>query len=131
VLDTYPDHVKLVVKQYPLKGNEFSRKAARAALSAARQGKFWDFHRELLEHNDRLNDAIITDIARSMKLDMERFETDRRDPAIDALIERDVREARQLGVRATPTIFINGKLLKEGNIAEAIDREIKRCGKDS
>ena len=127
----YPDHVKLVVKQYPLEGNEFSRKAARAALSAAHQGKFWDYHTKLLEQYDRLNEAVIIDIAGEVQLDMEQFEADQRDPAIDALIERDVREARQLGVKATPTIFINGKLLKEGNIAETIDREIVRHGKDS
>ncbi len=129
MLETYPDHVKLVVKNYPLTNNEFSRKAARAALAAKNQGKFWDFHRKLLENHNRMNDEIIRDIAHELKLDMKRFDSDCEDPAIDALIERDKKEGRHVGVRSTPTIFINGKLLKGGSLTEAIDRELKRSAK--
>jgi len=122
VLDKYPNDVKLVVKHFPLKSHKYARKAAQAALAANEQGKFWEFHHKLFENYKSIKDAKIQDIAKELNLDMEKFATDMGSPAIHKLINRDMKNGGQVGVRGTPTIFINGKKLKKRNLSGFIQR---------
>ena len=129
VLDTYPDNVKLVVKHFPLPNHKYARKSATAALAANVQGKFWEFHSKLLKNYKVINDAKIQDIAKELGLDMEKFAKDMQSQAIKSLIARDISNGRQIGVRGTPTIFINGKLLKNksrAGISQMIEAELKK-----
>ena len=112
MLDGYPNEVKLVIKHFPLSYHEYSEKAARAALAANLQGKFWEFHSKLFEYCEVINDVKIQDIARELNLDMEKFTRDMESPTINGLITRDVNNGKQIGVSGTPTIFINGKILR-------------------
>jgi len=131
VLDKYPEKVKLVFKNFPLSSHKFAKQAAAAALAAHAQGRFWEFHHKLFENHRSLSDAKILEIAKVLGLDMQRFNRDIRDPAVQRLIFRDVRDARQAGVRAAPTVFINGKLLKNRSLPgfqQMIEDELKRPG---
>ena len=112
VLEKNPDKVKLVFKNFPLRNHKFAMQAATAALAAEKQGKFWEFHDLLFKDYNRLNEQKVKEIAQKLKLDMERFEKDRKDPRIRALINRDVSEGNRAGVRGSPTIFVNGRLLR-------------------
>jgi protein-disulfide isomerase len=115
VLDKYPKEVKIVFKNFPLGMHKFARKAAAAALAAHSQKKFWEFHEKLFENYQKLNDAKILEIAKELGLDMEKFNKERNDPAIQNLITRDVKDGMQAGVRGIPAVFINGKVLKNRN----------------
>jgi protein-disulfide isomerase len=129
VLDKYPENVKLVVKHFPLSNHKYAHKAATAALSANVQDKFWEFHSKLLKNYKVINDAKIQDIAKELGLDMEKFAKDMQSPAFKSLIARDVINGRQIGVSGTPTIFINGKTLKNRSlpgIYQMIEAELKR-----
>jgi protein-disulfide isomerase len=129
VLDKYPKEVKLVFKNFPLSKHKFARKAATAALAAKAQGRFWEFHDELFENHRNLNDAKIQEIAKELRLDLERFKKGMKDPAIQKLIIRDVKNGREAGVRSIPTVFINGKLLRNRRLQgfqRMIDAELKR-----
>jgi len=129
VLDKYPKEVKLVFKNFPLSKHKFAMKAATAALAAKAQGRFWEFHDELFENHRNLNDVKIQDIAKELGLDLERFKKDMKDPAIQKLIIRDVKNGREAGVRSIPTVFINGKLLRNRRLQgfqRMIDAELKR-----
>ena len=129
MLDKYPDKVKLVVKNFPLNKHKFARKAANAALAANEQGKFREFHHRLFENYNALNDAKIQDIAKELDLDMEKFNKDTKSSAFQNLINRDVRNGIQIGVRGTPTVFINGKVLKNRNLSgfiEMIEMELRK-----
>ena len=131
VLDKYPNNVKLVVKNFPLSSHKFAQKAATAALAANIQGKFWEFHSQLFKNYKVINDAKIQEIAKELGLDMEKFNKDMQSPTIKSLIERDVSNGRQIGVRGTPTIYINGKALKIRSlpgIFQVIDAELKKMG---
>jgi protein-disulfide isomerase len=131
VLDRYPDKVKLVVKNFPLSSHRFARKAAQAAMAAMAQGKFWEYRRELFQNYQSLSDAKILDIAKDLGLDMARFTKDMNSPSIRDFVERDVVNGRQIGVRGTPSIFINGKPLKYRtpfDLFTAIDAELKKGG---
>ena len=129
VLDKYPDNVKLVIKHFPLSNHKYAHKAASAALAANVQGKFWEFHSKLFKNYKVINDAKIQDIAKELGLDMEKFTKDMQSPAIKSLIARDVSNGRQIGVRGTPTIFINGKAFKNRNLTgiyQLIEAELKK-----
>ncbi len=127
VLEQNPDTVKLVYKNFPLPRHRFATKAAAAALAAGRQGKFWEYHDRLFDNYSNLNDEKFKEIARELKLNQQEFEKRRRDPEILARVRRDSREGKNAGVRGTPTIFINGRRLKNRTLSgflALIDREL-------
>ncbi len=129
MLEKNPKEVKLVHKNYPLSKHKFAMKAAAAALAANKQGKFREFHDRLFKNYKNLNDTKIQEIAKELALDMERFNKDMKDPAIQKLIIRDVKDARQAGVRGIPTVFIGGKLLKTRGLRgfqRMIEAELKK-----
>jgi len=131
VLEKYPDNVKLVVKNFPLPSHKFAHKAATAALAANVQGKFWEFHSELFKNYKVINDTKIQEIAKELGLDMEKFVKDMQSTAINRLIARDVINGKQIGVRGTPTMFINGKAFKNKSlpgIYQVIEAELKKAG---
>ena len=128
VLEKYPNQVKLVFKNFPLRNHQFAMQAAIAALAAEKQGKFWEFHDLLFKDYNRLNEQKIEEIAQQLKLNMEKFDKDRKDPQIMAMINRDLAEGNQAGVRGTPTVFINGRLLRNRSMAgfqELIEKALK------
>lgn len=114
----YPDNVRFVMKHFPLASHKFARQASRAALAADRQEKFWPFHEALFAHHEEIDEEKIRRIAQDLKLDLKRWEKDRTDPAIEAIIDGDVENGRRIGVKGTPTVFINGKEARMGSAAE-------------
>jgi protein-disulfide isomerase len=129
VLEKNPDKVKLVFKNFPLRNHKFAMEAAIAALAAEKQGKFWEFHDLLFKDYNRLNEQKVKEIAQQLNLDMEKFEKDRKEPGIRTLINRDIAEGNRAGVGGTPTIFINGRLLRNRSMAgfqELIDKALKK-----
>jgi protein-disulfide isomerase len=129
VLEKYPHEVKLVMKHFPLPMHSFARKAAMAALAAGKQGKFWEVHEKLYAYQKELSDAKVETIVQDLGLNLEQFNRDLKDPAIGALIEREMNNARQANVRGTPTIFVNGKVLSQRNLPgfqQAIEAELKK-----
>ncbi len=132
VLEKYPDDVKIVFKNFPLSNHKFALKAATAALAAKSQGKFWEFHDLLFKNYNKLNDQKIHEIALGLGLDQTEFEKKMKDPGIKAMIRQDLRDAAQAGVRATPTVFINGRRLKNRTLQgfqAAVDKELQKLGK--
>jgi protein-disulfide isomerase len=134
VLERYPKDVKLVIKHFPLNRHKFARKAAQAALAAASQEKFWEFHHKLFESYQSINDEKIQKIAGDLKLDMEKFNKDFKSKAVNDLISRDINNALQIGVRGTPAIYMNGKQIKNRGAQyfyKMIDAEIKKANQRS
>jgi len=83
--------------------------AAEAAEAAAAQGKFWEMHDLLLDHQDALRVSDLLGYAEDIDLDGERFEEDLRRGSGAGRIEEDVDSADLSGVSGTPTFFINGR----------------------
>jgi len=129
VIEKYPKEVKIVFKNYPITRHNFAEKAAIAALAAFKQGKFWPFHDQLFNSYNQLSDQKINEIASKVGLDMATFEKDRSDPALKAMIQRDVADANQAGVRGTPTVFVNGRMLRDRRLEgfqAAVDKELEK-----
>ncbi len=83
--------------------------AAEAAEAAGRQGKFWEMHDLLLDHQDALRLRDLIGYAASLGLDTDRFAADLRKHAGAAHVSEDVDSADLSNVSGTPTFFVNGK----------------------
>ncbi len=85
-----------------------AQEASEAAEAAALQGRFWDMHDLLLEHQEALSTADLLGYAEQLGLDVERFEEDLRTREGANRVAEDVDSADLSGVSGTPTFFING-----------------------
>lgn len=106
--------------------HQFADPAARAALAAGEQGKFWEFHDALFALptlNTPLNDKAIDDIAVKLGLKMDQFKSDMASPKIRQKVDQDIMDAQKSGITGTPAIFVNGHPLRERTI-EAIQQKI-------
>ncbi|MCK4691532.1 MAG: thioredoxin domain-containing protein, partial [Desulfuromonadales bacterium] len=113
VLAAYPDQIKLVYKNFPLGMHKNARIAAVAGLAAAQQGKFWQLHDLLFANYKKLSEQKITQLAEEAGLDMEKFARARNNPQLRQQINAELQEGRKIGVRGTPTIFVNGRRLPQ------------------
>ncbi|MDG4474577.1 DsbA family protein [Thiovibrio frasassiensis] len=118
ILAKHPKEVKVVFKQFPLAMHKQAQSAALASLAAHRQGKFWQYHDLLFENQKSLSDAKYNELAKKLGLDLDRFNKDYKAPVSRQALERDMADAQIAGVRGTPTIFVNGRRLKERNIRD-------------
>ena len=96
----------MVFRHFALKAkHERAVALAQAAEAAARQGAFWALHDALYADQGRLDDPHLWAHCGALGLDVERFQSDRRDPAIAERVRRDVRDALRAGATTTPTLF--------------------------
>jgi len=103
--------VRLIFKNAPAATNPNAHLAHEAALAAAAQGKFWEMHSLLFENQTKLSRSDLFTYAKLLGLNMVAFERALDRHTYSAMIERDLAEARGLGVATTPTLFINGRRL--------------------
>lgn len=114
VLQAYPTQARFVYKHFPLTANHpQALPAALAAVAAQKQGKFWQMHDLLFANQRNLSTEQIEGYARQLGLDMTRFTADMQSDAAKEQVEADRRLARRAGVRGTPTVFVNGRLLQD------------------
>ena len=124
----YPQKIKLVFKNFPIRSHAFSIKAAEAALAAHQQGKFWAFHDMLFKNYNQLNEVKLAKIASQLGLNDSKFQQRRNDPATLAQINADASQGRSIGVHGTPTVFVNGRLLRNKSphgLKAAVDEALR------
>lgn len=94
--------------------------AAIASECAGDQGKFWEYHNLLFENQQQLDRAALIGYGRRLGLDVPRFTAclDSEEPRIR--VERDAKDGAQLGIDSTPTVFINGRMIKGALDAELL-----------
>jgi protein-disulfide isomerase len=101
--------IRRVFRHFPVVSKHpRARVLAHAAEAAALQGRFWEFHDAIFADHGRLDDPHLWERARRLGLDLERFEEDRRAPAVAERVERDFRSGIRAGVTTTPTLFVDG-----------------------
>jgi len=114
LLALYGKDLRFVFKHYPLtRAHSLAKTAAMAAECAGRQGRFWEFHDLLYDKQAQWakaeGGARLQDYARDLGLDRAAFADCLKDPAVSALVERDMKEGDEHWVVSTPTFFINGR----------------------
>jgi len=132
LLEKYPTELRVVFKNFPIRSHKYAFTSAMAALAAGQQGKFWEFHDELFKNYNRLNDQKIQEIVKQLNLDQTKFNEDTKSPVEAARVRQDYEEGIRLGVRGTPTVFINGKQFRKKRSMknmEAVINEALEAGK--
>ena len=102
----FGDRLRYVVRHFPLTVHPHAELAAYAAEAAGRQGRFWDMHVVLFDHQDELELEDLAGYAGHLGLDVEQFLRDLDDEDLQHRVERHVASAEASGVRGTPTFFI-------------------------
>lgn len=127
----YGDKLRVVYKHFPLSfhGNAFM--AARGALAAAAEGKFWEFHDRLYATKAKFDEASLIEIARVVGLNPKKFKQRLHSDEFDARIVADQELGHTLGIRGTPAYFVNGRAL-DGAVPElefrlTIQEELERA----
>ncbi|MEB2283593.1 MAG: hypothetical protein B6D46_15100 [Polyangiaceae bacterium UTPRO1] len=133
VLAAYPNDVNFVMKQFPLRQiHPNADSAARAALAAGEQGKFWEMHDDLYKNGRNLTPETIKGIAEKIGLDMKKFEADWNSDAVKKQVEEDLALGSRSDVRGTPSFFVDGKIVQNRTLdgfKAQIDAELKAKGK--
>ena len=128
----YGDKVKIVFKQFPLSFHGNAKMAAEASLCANDQGGelFWKMHDAMFENQAKINRPGIEDMAKKIGLDMNRFKKCLSGGKHTKAVENDIKDGREVGVKSTPTFFINGKIIRGAEpisvFTELIDIELSR-----
>jgi protein-disulfide isomerase len=128
VMKNYEGKVKIAFKNLPLSFHKNAEPAARAALAAGKQGKFWEMHDALFANQKSLGDAFYTKTAEGLGLDMTKFKADMASEELKNSIKADMKQAEELGISGTPGFVVNGVMVKGAypyeHFAKIIDRQL-------
>ncbi len=141
ILKDYDGKVRLVVRYMPLHPN--SLRAATLTEAAGEQGKYWQMQELLFQKQSEWGErhgaptsapkpdvnALFDKYAAELGLDMEKVNSAIKENRYQAKLERDLRDGQTLGVRQTPSFFVNGrKLLRfsESDLRALIEDELKK-----
>lgn len=124
----FGDDVRLIFKQHPLPMQAQSRPAARAALAAHAQGKFWEFNDKVFDNQRDISEANLVKWAEEIGLDMAKFNEDRNAAWTNEQVDKDLAAAQKFNIRGTPNFLINGRNVAGAqpfdNFANAIREEL-------
>ncbi len=109
VIGAHQDKVRFFYKHFPLSMHPNGEKAARAAVAAMKQGKFWEMHHALFENQQALGPENIEKYAQNIGLDMARFRQDRDSEATADFVAKNRKQGEALNLTGTPSIFIDGR----------------------
>jgi protein-disulfide isomerase len=136
LLAAFPDKVKYVMKNYPLPFHKMAMPAAKAALAAGDQGKYFEMVDMILDNNRKLSDPQFTkdsfkDFAAKIGLNVDQFEKDlkEKDAQYAKMIQQDMMDAQKAQVRGTPTFFLQGHKTRARDITAfkaEIENELKK-----
>lgn len=131
VVNDYGERVRLVFRNYPLPMHQYALLAARAAEAAGQQGKFWEMHDALYDHQEEWSKAMeprvqFDSYATRLGLDVQRFKADMERQDLVERIKADMQRGQSLRVQGTPTVYLNGRELLPGKLVTEADlrREI-------
>ena len=100
--------VRVVFKELPIlsKGSE---EAAKAALAAKRQGKYWEFHQALMSNKGQNNEANSLKAAEALGLNMDKFKADMKSAEVTEELDKMKALAKKMGISGTPHFLVGDK----------------------
>ena len=123
--------VRVIMKEFPIlsKGSE---EAAKVALAAKMQGKYWEFHRALLQSQGQANEATSLKVAEKLGLDMARIKKDMASPEVQKEIDATRELATKMGIQGTPHFIVGDRIVPGApeNLAELLGKHVEEVRKD-
>lgn len=119
ILADYEGQITFVVRYFPISSHPNAELAARTAEAAANQDRFGEMYQLLFEnqdvwgHQEEPQTEVFLGYARTLGLDIDRFQRDLDDPATAARVAKDRTDGEAVGVQGTPTFFLNGEPLSD------------------
>ena len=105
----FGDKLRVIFRHFPQNSvHSHASAAAQAAEAAGVQGKFWEMHHALFEHQKELAEIDFTHLALRLGMDPYKFERDSEARVFPRKVRDDHEGGIQSGVKGTPTFFING-----------------------
>jgi protein-disulfide isomerase len=127
-LERRGNDVTFVYKHFPLTQiHPQALPAARAAWAAGRQGQFWAYHDALFANQARLGEPLYTEIATRLKLDLSRFDQDRKGPGSLKAIQTDLDQAERLGLSGTPTLVMDQQFLMGPVTVAELEKQLNQA----
>ena len=124
--ERFGDDLRYVFRHLPLADvHDGAEVAARAAEAAGEQGRFWEMHDVLFEHQDELEIEDLLGYAADIGIDVEQFARDLDDEHLAERVRRDVASAEASGARGTPTFFIGTRRHVGPYDADTLARELE------
>ena len=128
LMQKYGNNLMYVYKNLPLPFHPESMPAAKAALAAGRQGKFYEYHDKLFEKQGELGEALYVQTAKDLGLNIQKFNTDRNSSEIEAQVKADADQANKLGFNGTPGFSVNGVKVLGAYPVEHFEKVINALG---
>ena len=122
----YGERIALVYRHLPLDMHPYAQSAAEAAEAAGAQGKFWEMHDSLFEHQAQMAPGQLPLLAQGLGLDARRFDEDLSARTHRERIRAQAEEARSLGATGTPSFFINGERYEGDSDRESLTAAVER-----
>jgi len=113
IVTEFNGKVKLVVRDFPLDQHTFALKAAEAAEAAREQGKYWEYAAVIFKNQTALEIDKLKEYATHVGLDRKRFDAALDSGKFSDHVQQDLQDGYKLGVNSTPTVFINGRKIKD------------------
>lgn len=123
-----PGKVRLVARDFPLTQHAEAFKAAEAAEAAREQGKYWEYVHVLMQNQSSLAVEKLKSFASELGLDRARFDVALDSGKFTEVVQRDVDDGMKLGLKGTPSLFINGRRLTAKSYEElqaSVDAALK------
>lgn len=124
IIKANPD-VRVIFKEFPIRG-PVSEFAARAALAANEQGKYYSFSHALLASSQPLTEETILDIAKSSGLDVNKLKKDMNSSRISSQLKKNAKLAMDLKLPGTPAFFIGKTYGKSNNDIQYVPGEMSQ-----
>jgi protein-disulfide isomerase len=123
--------VKFVFKELPIFGKD-SEGAARVALAASKQGKYFELHRALLEFKGKVDEAKALELGQKIGLDVEKLKKDMASAEVTKEIVETRQLAEKLGIQGTPHFFVADKVIPGApeNLHEVLTQNIAEIRKN-
>lgn len=129
IMDTYGDRIRWVFKDFPLPAHKGAKTAAEAAHCAEEQGKFWEYQDMVFNAEEKPDTETLKQYAATLQLDVNRFAQCLESEKYDGQIEQDMEAGKKVGISATPTFIINGRMvsgaLSFDAFKERVDQELE------
>lgn len=122
--------ITFTYRHFPLPQHKNALNAAYSAEAAGMQGKFWEMHKLLFDHQNDWSELAdpkptFEGYAKEIGLDIEKYKTDRDTDAVKEAVKKDIETGTKSGVNSTPSFYLNGKKIENPQNVAAFEALIE------